>query len=445
MTLEALKSGRITHASQDGSREFISLLACICADGSTLPPALIYQGESGTLQDSWIEDWTPQDQAHFAVSTNGWSCDALGLDWLENVFDRYTKQKAGNRRRLLLVDGHSSHVNMKFINLCDSLRILLMILPPHSTHRLQPLDVSLFAPLARYYTNGLNELMFNSLGMVSMSKRAFWSVFLPAWKQAFSTKNVASGFAKTGIWPLDSSVVLDVIRKPTPIEASDALTTLKTPMTSKAVRRLHRIYRNAPDSPILAKILWANSRLAAQHSIDQHMMNGLIDALKNEKKRRKRGKRLNLLGEEDSGPQFFSPARVQAARDLQTTKEEQEAQRRQDILDKKAEAATKRQLKEEEKKHRAAVAAAKRELAAEAKAVKTAEKQAQRELKEVVNGHNQGQQRLQGQSTGTSKPQKTQKKQIRAPGSTAVAHKAEEVILLTAKGRRVQRPQRFST
>ena len=42
MTLEALLSGRITHASQDGSREFLSLLACICADGSALPPALIY-------------------------------------------------------------------------------------------------------------------------------------------------------------------------------------------------------------------------------------------------------------------------------------------------------------------------------------------------------------------------------------------------------------------
>jgi hypothetical protein len=33
MSKEALESGRITHASQDGSREFISLLACISTDG----------------------------------------------------------------------------------------------------------------------------------------------------------------------------------------------------------------------------------------------------------------------------------------------------------------------------------------------------------------------------------------------------------------------------
>ena len=82
MTFEALLSGQITHASQDGSQEFISLLVCICADRSVLPPALIYQGDSGTLQDIWIEDMTSNDEAFFAVSLKGWSCDALGLNWL---------------------------------------------------------------------------------------------------------------------------------------------------------------------------------------------------------------------------------------------------------------------------------------------------------------------------------------------------------------------------
>ena len=112
MTLEAFESGRITHASQDGSREFISLLACIGADGVALPPALIYKGESGTLQDTWLEDWKPENPAYFTVSPNGWSCGALGLDWLTRVFHRCTEKKAGNRRHLLIVDGHSSHVNM---------------------------------------------------------------------------------------------------------------------------------------------------------------------------------------------------------------------------------------------------------------------------------------------------------------------------------------------
>ena len=180
MTRAALESGRIRNPAQDGSREFISLLACISVTGGVLPPALIYKGES-SLQDTWLEDWVPENTAHFTVSSNGWSSNELGLHWLQSIFQRYTKDIAGRGRRLLIVDGHSSHVNLQFIELCDQLRVLLLVLPPHATHRLQPLDVSLFAPLARYYTNGLNSLMANSLGLVSISKRNFWSVFWPAW------------------------------------------------------------------------------------------------------------------------------------------------------------------------------------------------------------------------------------------------------------------------
>lgn len=445
MTLEALESGRITHASQDGSREFVSLLACIGADGVALPPALIYRGDSGTLQDTWIEDWKPEDEAFFAVSANGWSSDVLGLNWLKHVFQRYTGQKAGNRRRLLIVDGHSSHVNMQFIEKCDQLRILLLILPPHSTHRLQPLDVSLFSPLATFYTNGLNQLMFNSLGMVSMSKRAFWGVFLPAWKQAFTPKNIASGFAKTGIFPCNPSLLLDVITKPQLIEASDVSQLLETPMTGRAVRRMQRAYAIAPTKPILAKIFRATERLAAHHSIDQHVVKGLCDSLKDEKKRRKRGKRLNLLGEEDSGPQFFSPGRVQAARDWQATKEEEEAQHQLNIEEKRALTAAKKQQKEEEKLQRAEIAAEKRRLVMEAKAAKAAEKQAQKELKEVASGCTGGQLRLRRQSSGLQKVQKTQKKQAKRPDNAVIAQEAEVAVVATSRGRRVQRPQRFIT
>jgi hypothetical protein len=78
MTKEALKSSRI-HVWQDGSREFISLLACICADGSHLPPSLIYKGISHDLQDSWVED-LGDDTTYFAASKNGWSCNKLGVN-----------------------------------------------------------------------------------------------------------------------------------------------------------------------------------------------------------------------------------------------------------------------------------------------------------------------------------------------------------------------------
>ena len=69
---------------------------------------------------------------------------------------------------------------MQFIEKCDELHILLSILPPHFTHRLQPLDVSLFLFLLHYYSAAANVLMFDSINLTNLSKRAFWSLFLPA-------------------------------------------------------------------------------------------------------------------------------------------------------------------------------------------------------------------------------------------------------------------------
>ena len=71
MSLATFKSERIQYVSEDGSREFISLLVCISADGTALPPALIYKGDSLSLQDTWLEDWVPAHKAHFAISPNG--------------------------------------------------------------------------------------------------------------------------------------------------------------------------------------------------------------------------------------------------------------------------------------------------------------------------------------------------------------------------------------
>jgi hypothetical protein len=41
---------------QDGSREFITLLACICADITALLTTLIYQGKSQDLIDTWLNN-----------------------------------------------------------------------------------------------------------------------------------------------------------------------------------------------------------------------------------------------------------------------------------------------------------------------------------------------------------------------------------------------------
>lgn len=51
MSANAYNRGRVMKASQDGLREFITLLAVICANRTAVPPTLIYKGESRDLQD----------------------------------------------------------------------------------------------------------------------------------------------------------------------------------------------------------------------------------------------------------------------------------------------------------------------------------------------------------------------------------------------------------
>jgi hypothetical protein len=61
MARNALESGRVTKARQDGNREFISCLACVNALGKKIPLVLIYPGTSGDLWSSWVQDVTPED------------------------------------------------------------------------------------------------------------------------------------------------------------------------------------------------------------------------------------------------------------------------------------------------------------------------------------------------------------------------------------------------
>lgn len=124
VALGQLLTKQLLGSSQDGSREFITLIVSICADSTCLPPALIYKSESGEIVDTWLNNFNHgKHEAYFAASDKGWSNESIGLHWLEHVFDRHTKAKAQRDRRLLIVDGHNSHLNMKFINYADRNRI----------------------------------------------------------------------------------------------------------------------------------------------------------------------------------------------------------------------------------------------------------------------------------------------------------------------------------
>ena len=102
------------------------------------------------------------------------------MAWLKQVFERFTKPKARRDYRLLILDGHGSHVSTDFIDFCDGNRILLAIFPPHATHSLQPLNVVVFAPMLKAYSKQLDRHLHESHGTAKATKREFFSLFWPA-------------------------------------------------------------------------------------------------------------------------------------------------------------------------------------------------------------------------------------------------------------------------
>jgi hypothetical protein len=51
-TRDLYEQGKLLGASQDSSREWITVVATICADGTYLSPTLIYKAVSGSLRDT---------------------------------------------------------------------------------------------------------------------------------------------------------------------------------------------------------------------------------------------------------------------------------------------------------------------------------------------------------------------------------------------------------
>lgn len=128
----------------------------------------------------------------FTSSLNGWTTNEHGANWLLNIFHKETAVKAKRVWRLLFVDGHGSHLNESFYNWCKTHRILSIVYSPHSTHRLQPLDVGMFPPLAAFYSQGLERLIRIPEGYYSITKRDFFSIFWIAFKRAFMEANITS-------------------------------------------------------------------------------------------------------------------------------------------------------------------------------------------------------------------------------------------------------------
>jgi hypothetical protein len=199
---------------QPGNREWVTAIESICADGYSLPPCIIFKGT--VYQAGWF-DSLPKDW-RLEVSNNGWTTDEIGLRWLQKIFIPSTNSRVRGRFRLLILDGHGSHLTPQFDRICAENDIIPLCMPSHSSHILQPLDVGCFAVLKRAYSRFVSDL--TRVGYNHIDKFDFLDDYQRARLEAFQSNIIQNSFVATGLNPVNAERVLSKLnislRTPTP-------------------------------------------------------------------------------------------------------------------------------------------------------------------------------------------------------------------------------------
>ena len=190
-------------AVQPGNREWATAICCVAADGYVLPPFLCVQGRYHLAP--WYRDGHIPSDWVVKPTKNGWTDNETGLEWLKH-FDKHTRGRRQGAWRMLVLDGHESHVNAEFDEYCKENNIITICLPPHSSHLTQPLDIGLFAALKIAYGAEISNLI--KMHITHITKDDFFPAFKAAFLKAFTPENVAGGFRGSGLQPFDPEKVL---------------------------------------------------------------------------------------------------------------------------------------------------------------------------------------------------------------------------------------------
>ncbi|KAJ8915953.1 hypothetical protein NQ315_016629 [Exocentrus adspersus] len=164
--------------------------------GSFIPPLLICPRlrrnplfEVGLPPESIVE-----------YHPSGWTQSSIFAPTWFNHFLKYAKPSADDHV-LLILNGHATHTkNLTLVEMARENNVHILVLPPHTSHRLQPLDVSFMFPLNSYYEQEVKNWLRIHPGQV-ITVHDIGSLFGAAFQRAATPQNAVSGFKNTGICP----------------------------------------------------------------------------------------------------------------------------------------------------------------------------------------------------------------------------------------------------
>ena len=203
----------ITHATTKAvyladpdARDWITAVETISAGGKTIPPMLILAG-SVMLEKHFDNDL--DDDTLIAMTATGYSNDIMGLEYLKH-FNKMTEKHTVGTYRMLVFDGHGSHLSDEFTWYCWQHDIIPYRLPAHTTHLLQPLDVGVFQPLKHWHQIAITDSI--QYGDLDFTKMEFLSAYQTMRDRTFKSKTILSAWQKTGLFPFQPSVILDKMK-----------------------------------------------------------------------------------------------------------------------------------------------------------------------------------------------------------------------------------------
>jgi hypothetical protein len=137
------------HTIVPNQREWLSVLVYINAVGSAIPSFYVFKGKR--FRQNYIERCEPG--ATMSMQPWAWMTSYLFSAWISHFIE--CVQRMGGisteNMHLLILNGHYSHVTLDVVQEARAAGLDLLTLPSHTSHALQPLDVSVFKPFKTFF------------------------------------------------------------------------------------------------------------------------------------------------------------------------------------------------------------------------------------------------------------------------------------------------------
>ena len=191
--------GKVTSAERGKT---VTVLCACNAAGMYVPPVFVFG--RAKMVGSLMNGAPPG--AIGTCTQSGWTDKDVFIVWFCH-FLSVAKASVDNKH-VIILDGHHSHKSLEVINMARENGVTIITLPPHSTHRMQPLDVAVFKSLKSAYNNSVDTWMRSNPGR-RVSEYEIAQLFSTAYTKAATMDRAINGFRAAGLWPNDAGVFTD--------------------------------------------------------------------------------------------------------------------------------------------------------------------------------------------------------------------------------------------